>query len=188
MCYYHILYGYGVLYQAKWNEMNRAVGHLCAHIGLTGRGEPPEDGEMIEMTLSSRHRIRNSSPGGLRPQHATSRPWMLPTILNFTRGWGRNIFWATLSSLLVGLLYGCMCQLLRIDFYFFRYELLKLGTLVNHNRWFPQRAITCRPSIRRVQRHDSLSMQSPWQPNQGIYQVNRHFEDDQGCSSVYPGM
>ena len=29
-------------------------------------GEHPEDGEMIEMTLSSRHRIRNSSPGGLR--------------------------------------------------------------------------------------------------------------------------
>ena len=49
------------------NEMNRALGHLCAHIGLTGPGEPPEDGEMIEMTLSSRHRIQNSSPGGLRP-------------------------------------------------------------------------------------------------------------------------
>ena len=32
------------------NEMNRALGHLCA---------PPEDGEMIEMTLSSGHRIRN---------------------------------------------------------------------------------------------------------------------------------
>ena len=46
------------------NEMNRASGHLCAHIGKTGPGEPPEDGEM---TLSSRHRIRNSSPGGLRP-------------------------------------------------------------------------------------------------------------------------
>ena len=30
-------------------------------------GEPPEDGEMNEMTLPSRHRIRNSSPGGLRP-------------------------------------------------------------------------------------------------------------------------
>ena len=30
-------------------------------------GEPPEDGEMIEMTLSSKHRIRNSRPGGLRP-------------------------------------------------------------------------------------------------------------------------
>ena len=41
---------------------NRALGHLCAHIGLTGPGEPPEDGEMIKMTLSSKHRIRNSSP------------------------------------------------------------------------------------------------------------------------------
>ena len=41
----------------KWNEMNRALGHLRAHIGLTGPGEPPEDGEMIEMTLSSRHRF-----------------------------------------------------------------------------------------------------------------------------------
>ena len=50
----------------KWNEMNRALGHLCAHIGSTGPGEPPEEGEMIEMTLSSRHRIRNSSLGGLR--------------------------------------------------------------------------------------------------------------------------
>ena len=47
--------------------MNRALGHLCAHIDKTGPGEPPEDSEMIEMTLSSRHRIRNSSPGGLRP-------------------------------------------------------------------------------------------------------------------------
>ena len=49
------------------NEMNRALCDLCAHIGLTGPGEPPEDGEIIGMTLSSRHRIRNSSPGGLRP-------------------------------------------------------------------------------------------------------------------------
>ena len=47
--------------------MNRALGPLCAHIGQTGPGEPPEDGEMIEMALSSRHRIRNSSPGGLKP-------------------------------------------------------------------------------------------------------------------------
>ena len=50
-----------------WNEMNRALGHLCAHIGWTGPGEPHEDGEMNEITLSSRHRIQNSSPGGLRP-------------------------------------------------------------------------------------------------------------------------
>ena len=37
-----------------------------AHIGLTGPREPPEDGEMNEMTLPSIHRIRNSSPSGLR--------------------------------------------------------------------------------------------------------------------------
>ena len=49
------------------NEMNRALGHLCAHIGRAGPKKPPEDGEMIEMTLSFRHRIRNSSPGSLRP-------------------------------------------------------------------------------------------------------------------------
>ena len=47
--------------------MNQALGHLCAHIiSQTGPEEPPEDGEMIEMTLSSRHRIRNLSPGDLR--------------------------------------------------------------------------------------------------------------------------
>ena len=48
----------------KINEMNRALGHLCAKLGPENllrmvRG--------IEMTLSSRHRIRNSRPGGLRP-------------------------------------------------------------------------------------------------------------------------
>ena len=50
-----------------WNEMNQALGHLCAHRGYTGPGEPLEDGEMNEMTLSSRHRIWNSSHVGLRP-------------------------------------------------------------------------------------------------------------------------
>ena len=47
--------------------MNGVLGHLCAHIGYTGPGEPPEDGEMNEMTLSSRHMIRNLGPCGLRP-------------------------------------------------------------------------------------------------------------------------
>ena len=47
--------------------MNRVLGLTCAHIGSTGPGEPPEDSEMNEMTLPSRHRIRNPSPGGLRP-------------------------------------------------------------------------------------------------------------------------
>ena len=44
------------------NEMN-----IFSTYRINWPGEPPEDGEMIEMTLSSRHRIRNSSPGGLRP-------------------------------------------------------------------------------------------------------------------------
>ena len=37
----------------------------CAHTGLTGPGGPPEDGEINEMTLPSRHMIRNSGPRGL---------------------------------------------------------------------------------------------------------------------------
>ena len=49
-----------------WIEMNGFLGHLCAHIGWTGPGEPPEDDEMDEMTLPSRHRIQNLSSGGLR--------------------------------------------------------------------------------------------------------------------------
>ena len=39
------------------NEMNRALGNFYARTG-----EPPEDGEMNEMTLPSRHRLRNSNP------------------------------------------------------------------------------------------------------------------------------
>ena len=54
----------------KLNQMNRALGHLCAQ---TRPGEPPEDGEMIEMTLSSRHRseARSTLPLGHRgsPQY-----------------------------------------------------------------------------------------------------------------------
>ena len=46
------------------NEINRALGHFCAHTGQIG---PPEGGEMSETTLPSRHRIRNSNHGGLRP-------------------------------------------------------------------------------------------------------------------------
>ena len=35
---------------------------------LIGPGEPSEDGEMSEMTLPSRHRIRNLNPGSLKPE------------------------------------------------------------------------------------------------------------------------
>ena len=46
---------------------------------------------MSEITLPSRHRIRNSNLGGLEAEHATSRSRRLPTILSFTNRWGRNI-------------------------------------------------------------------------------------------------
>ena len=35
------------------NDINGVLDHLCAHIGYTGPGESPEDGEMNDMTLSS---------------------------------------------------------------------------------------------------------------------------------------
>ena len=30
--------------------MSGVLGHLCAHVGKTGPGKPPKDGEMKEMT------------------------------------------------------------------------------------------------------------------------------------------
>ena len=63
---YNWLYSYDCN-EMKWNEMNVVLGHLCAHIGQTGPGEPPENSKMNEMTLPSRYNIRNSNPGGLRP-------------------------------------------------------------------------------------------------------------------------
>ena len=46
---------------------------------------------MIEMTLSSRQDSK-FEPWRSEAEHATSRSRRLPTILTFTRGWGRNIF------------------------------------------------------------------------------------------------
>ena len=42
---------------------------------------------------ASRHRIRNSRS---EAEHATSRSLRLPTILNFTREWGRNILFLSI--------------------------------------------------------------------------------------------
>ena len=39
------------------NEMNQPLGHFSAHRGYIGPTEPPEDGDMSEMTLPSRNRI-----------------------------------------------------------------------------------------------------------------------------------
>ena len=53
----------------KWNESGFRP-PLCRY--------SPEDGKMIEMTLSSRHRIRNLSPGGLRPSTLPLGHWGSP--------------------------------------------------------------------------------------------------------------
>ena len=50
------------VYEMKWNESGVRP-PLCPYRLNWARW----DGEMIEMILSSRHRIRNTSPGGLRP-------------------------------------------------------------------------------------------------------------------------
>ena len=49
------------------HKMDQALGQFCAHTGKIGPGEPHEDDGMSEKTLPSRHRIRNSNPGGLKP-------------------------------------------------------------------------------------------------------------------------
>ena len=52
--------------------MNQALSHLCANIGYTGPGKPPEDGEMNDDTVlqtqdSKFHPWRSDA------EHATSR-------------------------------------------------------------------------------------------------------------------
>ena len=69
--------------------MNRALGHLCPHIGKTGPGEPPEDGEMNEMTVLQTQDSK-FEPWRSEAEHATSRSRRLPTILSFTRGWEKH--------------------------------------------------------------------------------------------------
>ena len=67
---YVITFGSNI-WRRKQNEMNGVVDYIRTHAGWTGPGEPLEDGKTNEMTLPFRHRIRNSSPGGLRgsPQY-----------------------------------------------------------------------------------------------------------------------
>ena len=87
---YHLL----LLRKIK-NEIIRFFGHFCAHAEKIGPGEPPENGEMNEMTLPSRHKIQNSNPGGLRPStlplgHGDSSQYFY--VKKFTSGWERNMF------------------------------------------------------------------------------------------------
>ena len=58
---------------------------------MSGPGEPPEDDEMNEMTLPSRHRIRNSSPNDLRPSTLPVGHGGFPHFTN-ERGWNILFF------------------------------------------------------------------------------------------------
>ena len=72
------------------NEMNRALGHLCAHKNWARRtswGWWDDWDDTVLQTLDSKF-----EPWQSEAEHATSRSRRLPTILTFTRGWGRNIF------------------------------------------------------------------------------------------------
>ena len=70
MCFYDEIADIATVMCNIWGScycegMNGILGHLCEHIGWTGSREPPEDGELNEMTLPCRHRIQNSSHGYL---------------------------------------------------------------------------------------------------------------------------
>ena len=93
-----------------WNEMNGVLGHLCAHIKnemkwnesgfrpllctyrlnwarRTSWGWWDDWDDTVLQTQDSKF-----EPWRSEAEHATSRSRRLPTILTFTRGWGRNNF------------------------------------------------------------------------------------------------
>ena len=70
--------------------MNRASGHLCAHrlnwARRTSWGWWDDWDDTVLQTQDSKF-----EPWRSEAEHGTSRSRRLPTILTFTRGWGRNI-------------------------------------------------------------------------------------------------
>ena len=74
----------------KCNNMNRALDHFCAHTGYIGQGKSPVDGEMSELTLPSRHMIRNSNREDLRPSGRAR--YILVTDTEFYKCMGKKHF------------------------------------------------------------------------------------------------
>ena len=75
------------------NEINLGLRPLLCTYRVNWARRISWGGDMSEMTLPFRHRIRNSSPGGLRPStlplgHESSPQYFY----EFTSGWGINIF------------------------------------------------------------------------------------------------
>ena len=74
--------------------MNGGLGHICAYVGWTGPGERPEK----RHDMPSKHMIRNSHSGGLRPSplppsHGSSpQYWIVITWMNIIE-WIKSIKW-----------------------------------------------------------------------------------------------
>ena len=73
-------------------KTNGVLRHLCAHIGLTGPGEPSEDGwdewgDTVLQTHDSKF-----GPWRSEAEHATSQSRRLPTILNLYEWAGKKRF------------------------------------------------------------------------------------------------
>ena len=77
------------IYLSSRSEMNGVLGHLCAHIGKNGPGEPPEDSEMNEMTQTQDSEFE---PWRSETMHATSRSRRFQTILNQYEWAGKKQF------------------------------------------------------------------------------------------------
>ena len=100
--------------------MNRASGHFCAHTGTPSSGEPPDDGEMSEMTLPSKHRIQTLEVWGQArylsvtdaPQNTT---WMFP--LCCTTDWLVAMAYATWSRQ-THTIHLCLRLMQQTDYYF----------------------------------------------------------------------
>ena len=61
-----------LLYRSKqWSEQWKgdAKQNICAHTGEAGPEYSAKYGNLNQTTLPCRHRVRNSSPGGLRREH-----------------------------------------------------------------------------------------------------------------------
>ena len=97
--------GWQYLKERKWNEMDGVLGQICAHICLTGPGEPPEDGEIKENRIwfyfpwwdewddtALQTQDSKFEPCRSEAEHATSRSWRLPTILYLNEWAGKKHF------------------------------------------------------------------------------------------------
>ena len=85
---YGILPKYSTPSVMEKNEMNRTLGHLCAQLNWVRRTSWGWWNELDDTVLQAQD--LKFEPWRSEAEHATSRSRRLPTILIFTRGWGRT--------------------------------------------------------------------------------------------------